>query len=249
MLSDLPVNSDDDHTTDFSVNDQGNIVATDPNHSAYVVKNSRKVPLDFRTLSLTGGNSHIVYINVPHAHQMFSICDDNGSECIQSAELLTHQFEDGLTLDGLLIQDPGKPDFLYLSRYQNTLASFGFDGSKVYLRQTIDPHSLPVLLNKEHGAFAIQADEGLAPPIKAANVQKGILYVSTAARAKHDSVNLVDCYDAASGDYLYSLELPKDQIFGYFAAPGEIITSDGLRLSKWEYHLGSDALSPLVASW
>ncbi len=176
------------------------------------------------TPSLNGNVAKITSHNSDYLFHIFSATgEEKAAFGILSSERMKHNGKEypghGLGFAGQVISD-GSDTFVYVANSAGKLLQYDMDGRFLYYRETIQTNSYPASVPSEGNHNVIKLDtEGIKGYTNAVNIWDGVLYTSTFVLG--EDRHIIDAYEYATGDYLYSF-YPPENSFPTF------ITSDHL---------------------
>ncbi|MCG8454992.1 MAG: hypothetical protein MI919_01840 [Holophagales bacterium] len=171
----------------------------------------------------------LLMIHTPH---LFARVAMDGKTRNHFGALVEDQERHGLVLNGWLAST-GPDRFVYAGYRSSLLASFGTDGTRHYLRQTIEPVPMAKVFENENERWA---DRSARPVSKSISVSDGRIYLLGNARDGMRRIGMTDVYDLEDGSYLHSFRIPA-ATYVVMVKDGFLFTADDTSITKWRFEV------------
>lgn len=224
------------HVSDFFVSSDGSIWITDVSNSRITVfdpegKLERVIRTDKRPLRILPqpDGRYLAMLLAPD-DDLFEVYSAEGKELRAFGQLIEEQAKNATALEGSLVSG-GQASFIWIGWHAGVIASFSVEGDLNYLAETVDPlpwPSIDVARNgvrwpRRRGVFASYS----------ASVSDGKIHILTREDRDTNIIQVLDVYEEATGQYLYSVRLPIQCREAYWYGD-HVYTIEGTTVTKWK---------------
>lgn len=222
--------------TDFSVTDEGDIWIVDASRGKISVFDDqgmlrREIATPNRPLRLlTLHDLYIVQLLAPVDHLFEVYSRSSGEVVARFGSLIADQPANYIALEGWLASNDSET-FVYAPLYAGLIASFSKNGSLNYINQTIHRIPLPRIDIDRDAVRRVSKHS----PVSSFSVclSAGKIFITASPDGTKRLRSIVDVYDSASGNYLYSWKLPTSYRHAFIY--GENLYAVGTNfVEKWK---------------